>query len=143
MSSFRMGSAARSMAAVRISAAAAKMVRVVPIVFFMSSSACMPVYFPTRMVLPRVRPVIMLVMICVTWVPVDTAATLSGEQYLPMTNRSTAPYSAWMRFAAMKGRENVNSMRNTFPLVRLFSVIVFSLCIFWLLIVCLVVDCDL
>ena len=85
----------------------------------------MPVYFPTRMVLPRVRPVIMLVMICVTWVPVDTAATLSGEQYLPMTNRSTAPYSAWMRFAAMKGRENVNSMRNTFPLVRLFSVIVF------------------
>ena len=65
--------------------------RVVPMVRQVLSSSFMPVYFPTRMVPPRVRPDTMLVMIWVTWVPVDTAATLSGVQYHPMTIRSTAP----------------------------------------------------
>ena len=65
--------------------------RVVPMVRQVLSSSIMPVYFPTRMVPPRVRPDTMLVMIWVTWVPVDTAATLSGVQYHPMTIRSTAP----------------------------------------------------
>ena len=75
-------------------AAAPKIDSVVPMVFFTSTFAFIPVYFPTMMVPPSVRPVIMLVMICVTCVPVETAATLSGVQYLPITSRSTAPYSA-------------------------------------------------
>ena len=78
--SSRIGVTNSSMAAVSASAAKANTLRVVPMVFFTSSFAFIPVYFPTRMVLPRVSPVIMLVMICVTWVPVDTAATLSGGQ---------------------------------------------------------------
>ena len=65
--------------------------RVVPMVRQVLSSSFIPVYFPTRMVPPRVRPDPMLVMIWITWVPVDTATTLSGVQYHPMTIRSTAP----------------------------------------------------
>ena len=103
----------------------ANMVSVVPIVFFTSSSSSIPVYFPTNIVLPSVRPVIRLVMIWVTWVPVETAATLSGPQYLPMTSKSTAPYSACMILAMMNGTEKVNNTRITLPFVRLFSAFFF------------------
>ena len=43
-------------------------------------SSPMPVYLPMRMVPPSVRPETRLVMICVTWVPVETAATLRASQ---------------------------------------------------------------
>ena len=67
---------------------------VVPIDRRVFSSSRMPVYLPTRMVPPSVRPVIRLVMIWVTCVPVETAATLSAPANRPTTARSTAPYSA-------------------------------------------------
>ena len=71
-----------------------KIVRLVAMVSFMSSGRFIPAYFPTKTVPPRVRPEIILVIIWVTWVPVETAATLSGGQYQPITIKSTAPYSA-------------------------------------------------
>ena len=55
------------------------------------SERCSPIYRPTKMVLPRVSPEITLVMIWVTWAPVETAATLSGLQNQPTTAKSTAP----------------------------------------------------
>ena len=73
-----------------------------------------------RMVPPRVRPVTRLVMIWVTWVPVDTAATLSAEQYCPTTNRSTAPYRDWRTLASKKGSVKVTRALTTLPWVSLF-----------------------
>ena len=70
-----------------------KTVSVVPIVLFTFSYSFSPMKLPITIVEPRVRPVIRLVTICVTCVPVDTAATLSALQNLPTTNRSTAPYN--------------------------------------------------
>ena len=92
--SLKIAGVKKSISTVSTTAAAPNMDSVVPMVSFTSSFAFIPVYFPTIMVPPSVSPVIMLVMICVTCVPVETAATLSGVQYLPITSRSTAPYSA-------------------------------------------------
>jgi len=70
------GASNSSISAVRARATNAKMDRVVPMAVFTLSHRSIPVYFPMRMVPPKVSPVTKLVTIWVTWVPVDTAATL-------------------------------------------------------------------
>ena len=91
---------------------------VVPIIRFTVSVSRLPVYCPIKIVLPSVNPVIKLVIICVTCVPVETAATLSALQYVPTTNKSAAPYSDWSKAAAKNGTANRNSVFNIFPSVR-------------------------
>ena len=67
--------------------------KVIVVEMDVSTSFCffMPAYLPTRIVPAIVKPVIRLVMIWVTCVPVETAATLSAGQNQPITIRSTAP----------------------------------------------------
>ena len=59
-----------------------------------------------------------LVTIWVTCVPVETAATLSALQNLPMTKRSTAPYSDWSILAMRNGSAKRNSVDATGPSER-------------------------
>ena len=70
------------------------------------------------MVPPRVRPVTRLVIICVTWVPVDTAATAWASQNCPTTKRSTAPYNDCNTLASKNGTVKVTRALSTLPLVR-------------------------
>ena len=50
-----------------------------------------PMALPTSTVTPMVRPVIMEVMDCITWLPVATADTEAVGENLPTTARSTPP----------------------------------------------------
>ncbi len=122
-SAVRIGEARPITRIIRTTENAANTVSVVPMDLQVCFSSRMPVYLPTRMVPPSVRPVIRLVTICVTCVPVDTAATLAGSQNQPITARSTAPYSAWMILAIRNGTVKRISTGSTRPSVnRFFSV---------------------
>ena len=70
---------------------------------------------PMMIVDPSVRPVIKLVTICVTCVPVETAATLVAWQKRPTTNKSTAPYNDWSMFARRNGIAKRNSVEAIGP----------------------------
>ena len=93
---------------------------VVAIHCFIRLKSFMPVYFPIKMVLPSVRPDTRLVIIWVTCVPVETAATLCALQYFPTTNKSTAPYRDCRTFAIRKGTAKKINVVTMFPSVRLF-----------------------
>ena len=113
-----MADAFPAIAAVRITAKTPKDTMVVPMAFLALSSFFIPMYLPTSTVPPRVSPEIRLVIICVTWVPVDTAAMLCAPQNIPTARRSTAPYSACSKFASRNGTVNRSNTRITFPSVK-------------------------
>ena len=117
----RSGRSTASMPAVSASATHANTVSVVPMARFTLPYSPWPVYCPMMTVLPSVRPVTRLVTICVTCVPVETAATLCAPQKAPTTNRSAAPYSDCSTFATRNGQAKRNSVLATLPCVRLFG----------------------
>ena len=103
----------------------ANIVSVVPMIFFTLSKSFFPMPSPINIVPPRVSPVIRLVMIWVTCVPVETAATLSAPQYFPTTKRSTAPYKDCRILAIRNGTAKKRSVFRMLPSVSVF-------CFIWL-----------
>ena len=117
----RSGRSTASMPAVSASATPANTVSVVPMARFTLPYSLWPVYCPMMTVLPSVRPVTRLVTICVTCVPVETAATLWAPQKAPTTNRSAAPYSDCSTLAIKNGPAKRNSVPAALPCVRSFA----------------------
>lgn len=63
----------------------------------MAAVACLwspaPVARAMHTVVPMARPTIMTVIMCMTWLPMDTAVVLATPSNWPMMNRSAMPYS--------------------------------------------------
>ena len=62
-----------------------------PIVDATCRSSFAPVAMAISTVVPVVMPKIIPVMVCITWLPMATAATLAESSYCPTTKRSAPP----------------------------------------------------
>ena len=91
------------------------------------AAACLsfpaPVAMPMRIVVPVVSPSIIPVMVCITWLPMATPATLAGSSNCPTTKRSAPPYSACSTFASRYGTANCSSTFGTLPFVKSSSLL--------------------
>ena len=56
-----------------------------------SLSSWAPFDMPMSIVIPAVRPSIIPVAVCITWLPMATPATLAASSNWPTTNRSAPP----------------------------------------------------
>ena len=79
---------------VRITANTAKRQMPVPTARLASSGFRAPILWPTRMVIPMERPVIIMVTVCISILPLLTPETSSVWANCPTTSRSTPPYRA-------------------------------------------------
>ena len=114
------GLAARSITAVIHTARAANRQMPLPIAFPASSGRFSPIFWPVRMVIPIANPVIMTVMDCMIWLPVETADTSAAVPNWPTTSRSTAPYIACKKSANSTGKAKRISGDKIFPSVKLW-----------------------
>ena len=64
-----------------------------------------PTARPMVTVVPMERPTIITVIICITWLPMDTAVVLATPSNCPMMNRSAMPYSVCRKYEKRYGRE--------------------------------------
>ena len=55
---------------------------------------------------PMARPTIMTVIICMTWLPMETAVVPATPSNCPIIKRSAMPYSVCRKYDNRYGREN-------------------------------------
>ena len=103
---------------VTISAATVKRKIPLPAICPASSGFPSPIFRPSCTVTPMASPLITMVMVCITWLPVDTADTSAATPNWPTTSRSTAPYMVWRKIASSTGRAKRSSGPNTGPWVK-------------------------
>ena len=63
-------------------------------------------------------PVMTEVMVCMIWLPVETAETSAAAPNWPTMSKSAAPYMACSNMANSTGRENFSSGPKIFPSVK-------------------------
>ena len=83
--------APRMVKAVRRAAMREKRAMLLPMMEPASSPLPWPNVWPSMTVVPMVRPVTTQVMVCISWLPVDTADTSAAVAKRPTIQRSTAP----------------------------------------------------
>ena len=110
--------AASSMTAVTSSATAPNKQMPPPTALPASSGFPSPSFWPSSTVTPMARPVMTMVMVCMIWLPVDTAEMSAAVPNFPTTCRSTAPYIAWSSSASSTGRAKRSRDGKIGPLVK-------------------------
>lgn len=104
--------------------------RLMPLPMILPASCFLPapILVPTYTVSPIESPVMTTVIVCIIWLPVETADTYTSEKVppnCPTTNRSMAPYVACKNNASSTGSANRISGENILPSVKLFVFSVF------------------
>ena len=79
-----------------------------------------PSFWPSKIVMPIVRPVRRPVIVMMTWLPVETAETAAESPKYPTIMRSTPPYMACSRIEKNIGTEKRSSGPRIFPSVKSF-----------------------
>lgn len=123
------------MTAVTPNARRAKKLILFPKILPASFGLPLPRACPNRMVVPIARPLIITVIRCMIWLPVETADTSAAVLNRPTIKRSTAPYMDCRHRARSTGSANRIKGANIFPCVncKLFSManIIHLYCLFF------------
>ena len=120
-----------TMARVTRAAIRAKIIIPHPIPLPARSFLSAPMESPINTVIPIVRPVMTIVIILNSWLPVATPDCSKVPANWPTIIRSAAPYMACKNNARSTGNAKDIRELNMFPSVRLCSFIYITFLIFW------------
>ena len=81
-----------------------------------------PTDLPIITVVPIAIPTIITVIICITWLPIETAVVPETESNCPIINKSAIPYSVCKKYDKKYGSENLKIFLPILPCVKSRSI---------------------